>query len=591
MRWSKTGPAHRPSSWYHDFFCDPAKPGVANFWREQSQGQLLLTGDVVDWFDLKATFDNLRNDKYDVLDRTKMATFAIRQAQLSGADIRGRDGYIVVADVVPPAPTGVDAGATQVSIPLPGGTSISGQAALLEVDTDFQFAAHETGHVLGLSHSFGFPELGAGEHLGEYAHFWCIMSAELYGSAQPVFDTVVGAMDRELVNKGPGLNGSSRIDKGWADPLQVDLEPGLDTAFAMSSLGSPGAGQRYNVIELRVSPAETYTVELRSPADPYDKGVLCPMIVINGGRGSAADKYYPGQNTASYLGEIHKPVGGVFSGPGFEVELVSIADDDRRGIVTIRENPHAVYIPAFLPRDHVPVYGIGSDGTLNWYLHNGRDNARSDWLGPRPVGYGWDQFTHVFPSAGGVIYAVKSDGSLVWYRHQGHVNGTFGWAGPSTVMGDWNRFSTSFAGAGKALYAVDSRGDLRWYGHEGHDDGSYAWSGPLTVDTHWDQFASVFPGPGGVIYAIKTDGTLLWYRHDGYADGSRSWSGPEIVGRGWDQFTVVFAGAAGVVYAVRPDGAIMWYRHDGRRAGTFAWTGPRQVGNGWDSFTGAFEGG
>lgn len=589
MRWSKPGPVHRPSSWYRDFFCDPNRPGVANFWREQSQGQLLLTGDVIDWLDLKATVDQLRHDKYDVLDRTKMANLAVRQAQLSGANMRGRDGYIVIADVVPPKPTGIDGGATGVSAALPDGTSIMGPAALLPIDSDFEFTAHETGHMLGINHSFGFPQLGDGKP-GEYAHFWCIMSAEIYGGAQPVFDTTVGAMDRELVNKGPGLNSSSRIDKGWADPLQVDLEPGLDSAFAITSLGSSGAGQRYNAIELRVSPAETYTVELRSPVDPYDNGVLCPMIVINGGRGSAADSYYPGEYCASYLGEIHKPVGGTFSGPGFEVELVSISDDDRRGIVTIRENPHAVYIPAFLPRDHNPVYGIGSDGTLNWYLHNGRDNARADWLGARPVGYGWDEFTRVFPSEGGVIYAVKADGSLVWYRHDGRENGTFAWAGPLTVLGDWNRFSTSFAGAGHALYAVDSRGDLRWYGHEGHDDGTYAWSGPVTVDSRWDQFTSVFPGRDSVIYAIKPDGTLLWYRHDGFADGSATWTGPAVVGRGWDQFTRVFAGAAGVVYAAQPDGTLLWFRHDGRRTGAFAWTGPRPVGHGWESFIGGFEG-
>jgi hypothetical protein len=44
MQWSKPGPVHRQSSWYRDFFCDPNKPGVANFWREQSQGELLFTG-------------------------------------------------------------------------------------------------------------------------------------------------------------------------------------------------------------------------------------------------------------------------------------------------------------------------------------------------------------------------------------------------------------------------------------------------------------------------------------------------------------------------------------------------------------------
>ena len=405
-----------------------------------------------------------------------------------------------------------------------------------------------------------------------------------YGGAQPVFDTVVGSMDRELVNKGPGLNSGSRVGRGWADPIDLDLEPGVDVDLAIESLGSPGAGQRFNAISVKVSPAETYSIELRSPSDPYDAGVLCPMVVINAVIGSLADGTHPETHSASYLGEIHKPVGGTFVGPGFEVEIVDISDDNRRGIVRVKENPHAVYIPAFLPKDHVPVYAVASDGTLKWYLHNGRDNARDSWVRAKPVGFGWDQFSQVFPSSGGVIYAIKQNGDLVWYRHDGWSTGVFAWSGPATVSGNWNRYLATFAGAGNALYGVASNGDLRWYGHEGHGDGSFAWNGPTTVDNHWDQYRHVFPGEGNVIYAIKPDGTLMWYRHEGYHDGTPAWTGPRMVGRKWHTFRSVFAGAGGVVYGLDQSGVLHWYRHDGRHDGTFAWTGPRPVRHGWRFF-------
>ena len=113
---------------------------------------------------------------------------------------------------------------------------------------------------------------------------------------------------------------------------------------------------------------------------------------------------------------------------------MSISDDDRRGIVTIRENPHAVYTPAFLPHDHNPVYRMSGGGTLNWTCTTDVTMPERTGWAPGAVGYGWDEFTRVFPSEGGVIYAVKGDGSLVWYRHDGRENGTFAWAGPSTVL-------------------------------------------------------------------------------------------------------------------------------------------------------------
>ena len=130
MRWGQSAASPHPPTWYRDFFCDPTKPGIADYWRQQSQGQLLLDGDVVGWLDLQATTDQLRHDEWKtVLDRSKLAALAVGQAQREGASLTGRDGYVVIADVVAPAGMTLDAGATGVSVPLSNGASIFGPAA------------------------------------------------------------------------------------------------------------------------------------------------------------------------------------------------------------------------------------------------------------------------------------------------------------------------------------------------------------------------------------------------------------------------------------------------------------------------------
>jgi hypothetical protein len=290
-----------------------------------------------------------------------------------------------------------------VSLPGPLGLPIpvfSGSAAVIPVGSDFDFTAHELGHVLGLDHSFGYPQfkVAEGARPGEYGHYYCIMSAQTYGRAEPQYDLPPQpGLDRDLLTKGPGLNSGTRLARGWAQARRVPLEPSLNRVFALPSLGGPWGGGVVKVIHLVKNEGETYTVEYRHPADDYDRGLICPIVVINALRGSTADRIYPTAHAATYLGEIQVPAPVPFDGPGFRVELHTVSADRRIASVQVSYRPMPypwVHMP---PPSHAPpVYALQADGVLQWYRHDGRNNARSEWTGSRRVGNRWGHFSRVF---------------------------------------------------------------------------------------------------------------------------------------------------------------------------------------------------
>ena len=116
-------------------------------------------------------------------------------------------------------------------------------------------------------------------------------------------------------------------------------------------------------------------------------------------------------------------------------------------------------------------YGRASGGDLVWYRHVGRDDGSFSWDGPRTVGEGWSDFAHVFSGGDGVIYAVTprveadvrvesarpaSGGDLVWYRHVGRDDGSFSWDGPRTVGKGWSDFTHVFSNSEQPIRLASS---------------------------------------------------------------------------------------------------------------------------------------
>ena len=291
------------------------------------------------------------------------------------------------------------------------------------------------------------------------------------------------------------------------------------------------------------------------------------------------------------------------------------------------------------------------------------------WEGPKLVGSGWQSFVQVIPAGQSGFYGLGVDGLLKWYRHDGFLDGTAKWKGPvnagpgatattaqksvalpspalsearntkssaasaitkgatttapsaassavskpgvatsldpkkvetaavgsaaAQIIGsgvNWLGFKKIVAGADGVLYAIGTDGALYWYRHQDYVDTQPQpkWSGPFLVGSGWQNFVHVFSTGEGIIYAVQPNGDLIWYRHKGYLTGQNTWDAPKKIGTGWAVFKRVFSPGTGVIYALQTNGALLWYQHDGYQDGTTKWQGPTQIAADWGNFVQVF---
>jgi Tachylectin len=255
--------------------------------------------------------------------------------------------------------------------------------------------------------------------------------------------------------------------------------------------------------------------------------------------------------------------------------------------------------PALDPAHPAIIYGLGVDGILRWYRHNGATagvaaNVPGAWLGANNVNVDWGVFKHVFTGGNGVFYVITQDGKLIWFRHAAFLTGQGtdvpgAWDDAHEVASDWGDYRQAFSAGSGIIYAITANGQLVWFRHAGFADGRAEWEGPIPLTDGWANYEQVFSGGNGVIYAIGADGILKWNRHDGYQTGANEWQPATDVGRGWNGFKSVFSAGSGIIYAISPDGLLRWYRHNGYMDGRGlespnAWQGRFDVGSGWNSF-------
>ncbi|HEV2735936.1 MAG TPA: tachylectin-related carbohydrate-binding protein [Longimicrobiaceae bacterium] len=249
-----------------------------------------------------------------------------------------------------------------------------------------------------------------------------------------------------------------------------------------------------------------------------------------------------------------------------------------------------------------PVYGIGDNGDLHWYFHQGAHDGSPLWANRGQavkVGNGWNQGRMVFKGDphgnDGVIYRVDGRGDLYWYNHLGRATGGRDWVEGKKVGSGWQGARLGFAAGGGVVYLLHQNGDLFWYRHLGYRNGTAEWANGGTgakVGAGWGGARLAFAGGDGVIYMIDRKGDLYWYRHTGHADGTFAWTNPEgvKVGNGWNEAASAFSGGDGQIYAMKRDDNLYWYQHTGFRTGAVTWapgTGNR-IGTGWQSMVRIF---
>jgi hypothetical protein len=150
------------------------------------------------------------------------------------------------------------------------------------------FIAHETGHVLGLDHTFDIKatpwDATSDGRPGAYGDSRDIMSVETFGGLQTVFDGRFG-------NTGPGLCALTRAQLGWLEPSRItemNVVPGEDwnTQGGVSAVDDPEA--RGNPL-FRITADGTvngipvdrivYTIEFR-PRIGWDAGLPADAVTI-----------------------------------------------------------------------------------------------------------------------------------------------------------------------------------------------------------------------------------------------------------------------------------------------------------------------
>jgi Tachylectin/PQQ-like domain len=259
------------------------------------------------------------------------------------------------------------------------------------------------------------------------------------------------------------------------------------------------------------------------------------------------------------------------------------------------------------------IYAITFDGRLIWHQDTDRhgqnkSDGSTGWApgSGKQIGIGWNNFKHVFSGGDGIIYAIKPGGELLWYKDtdlkgNNGPKAERGWApGSGNQIGfGWDNFKHVFSGGDGVIYAVTPDGKLLWYrdfNRRGGNapDGSSGWSAGSGNQIHfgWNRFIHIC-AVGGTIYAVTDTGRLLWFQDDdrqGQNDpgGSTGWapnSGKQI-GVGWNGFSHVISGGSepatigeqggNILYAVaktipsigvRATGKLLWYRDFNRRGG------------------------
>ncbi len=254
-------PAPTKSREYYEELLIKANTGAhADYWRDVSDGSIVLDGVVKGWYTLDLSEADARAyGGGDSPIRTKKHSDCVDKAKASG--------YTPPADhlVVVITSPGID-------------TFGFGGGAFLGENVDVGVLAHEVGHGLSLSHSYSDDPSNCSADwasVGEYDDQWDKMS---YAN---VFTTNLGQYGRG----GPWLNAYHLDRMGWLDCGKIfrfGADGRYDTQVTLTALSRPSSNGKM-IVRIPFDAGDLnhyYTVEYRL-VDDWDSGIGVDRVLIH----------------------------------------------------------------------------------------------------------------------------------------------------------------------------------------------------------------------------------------------------------------------------------------------------------------------